>query len=836
MLILLTGISASAQQYLQIRREATPSWVDVMSLPEVNPKRLRQVEDGVYTLVQDDQIRLSQDGDVEQFSRNVRKVTDRSGLEAAAQLEVEFDPAVQQFILHKAVVWRDGKAIDLSAVAATDILRRENELDDGILTDTRTVLVRLNDVRVGDITDFSWRWVDTKSYWPSHFFGQYSLGWSVPVANTRVRVVTEQPQKLVPLVVGGTSKPVITSSGGSTIFNWTISDPDPLPGEEHTPDGRERWPRLHLSTMSGWAEVVEWARPLYAVDQTLPPDLMAKVDAIAARTQDKAVRVTAALRLVQDNVRYTSLSIGSGGYVPRPPRKSWSEGFGDCKDKAALLIAILGRLDIKASPALTDIDEGHALKTIPPSARAFDHVIVRVDGFAKPLWLDPTISHQGGVAAAIANLTYGYALPLRENQTGLEAIPVPTPRAPTIAVSETHTRADAGVSLVIRTVYKSDEADSIRASLAKTARATYEANDLDYYADLYPGIEQIGNMAVSDDRDANVVVITQRYFLPKTAKDYASTLASYQLNAWTLRDLYKVPAAGQRVTAFSLPNLINREHSFRLITPGYKPDLPKKLAIAGTAFTLERTSARSDDTRTITYKLTGKTSILPASQVAAYRDDAQRLTEENYVFVDLDSERGVDDLAWFAFSFLLWLKGGCWLAYQAARDAKAQTNATESAIRFHPVGLGKFLILTTFTIGTYSLYWFWRCWRNFAQVEAVSILPLLRAIFSIFWFWSLFSAVNRMCQPQVKPRVGIIATIAYVGISIMGGVAEATDAPFWQSQLVSVSTSIALFVIIRMINRINDPLLVADHSRLKRNHWLALLFSLPFWGMMITGF
>ena len=49
-----------------------------------------------------------------------------------------------------------------------------------------------------------------------------------------------------------------------------------------------------------------------------------KVDQIAADHATPDARAYAALRLVQDEIRYVSLSVGAGGYFARPPDRGRS--------------------------------------------------------------------------------------------------------------------------------------------------------------------------------------------------------------------------------------------------------------------------------------------------------------------------------------------------------------------------------------------------------------------------------------------------------------------------------------------------------------------------------
>src|SRR5690606_21899698 len=136
-------------------------------------------------------------------------------------------------------------------------------------------------------------------------------------------------------------------------------------------------------------------------------------------------RAFAALRLVQDELRYVSLSVGAGGYWARKPQEVIASGFGDCKDKALLLAVILKRLGIEAAVALTDVDAGPALPEEVPMLGAFDHAIVRIRHDGASHWVDPTASHQGGGFSTAAPPPFAWALPLTgPDQRGLEPIPV----------------------------------------------------------------------------------------------------------------------------------------------------------------------------------------------------------------------------------------------------------------------------------------------------------------------------------------------------------------------------------------------------------------------------
>ncbi|MDB5706059.1 MAG: hypothetical protein JWN66_3175 [Sphingomonas bacterium] len=602
----------------RVERAPAAGWVDWLAPPAVNPDRLRAAEDGVYDLLYDTQTRLDDTHEVT-FRRRLIKVIERAGLEGAAQTQIEFNPSFERLQVNRAAIWRDGRMIDLTAAANIEMLRQEKSLDDGIITGDRTAVVRLDDVRVGDMVDIAWTWQSVSSVWPGHYFSQPSMGWSVPLALTRYRLVMPASKPVAIRQSQGLPGPVVRRAGGMVEREWRVIDPDPVASTDRAPAWWHGWAYLDISTMTSWAAVADWGARHFQGDLTLPPAYAAKVDAIAARTADPGKRAIAALRLVQDSIRYTSLSIGAGGFIPRSPAEVIRSGFGDCKDKSQLLAVTLRRLGIPAWPAFTDIDEGPGLASRLPSAAAFDHVIVLARIGGRDRWFDATAAHQGGTMATFANLPYGYALPLRPGQASLAAIPNPAPAVHTMTVVETYRHAGDGLTLDVETVFSGDEADAKREELASSGTAKMERDFLGFYRDMYPGLVGVGQLRISDDRDANRLIIREAYRLPGTARDYAKTVANLEVVAGTLRGLYKdIGDSEGRTTPIMLPWTIKRAHRIVFDMPGYAINLPRLDDSHGPAFDLTTHAWHDGDRAILDFTLTGKAAILPASAAADY--------------------------------------------------------------------------------------------------------------------------------------------------------------------------------------------------------------------------
>jgi tetratricopeptide (TPR) repeat protein len=166
--------------------------------------------------------------------------------------------------------------------------------------------------------------------------------------------------------------------------------------EPRMPGDTDVVPYLHLSSFPDWAATARWYAALVA-------------EALPARGSDPVLR-EAALRLTQgattpeqkvralynfaaNQVRYVGLEFGIHSLKPHQAREVLMRQFGDCKDKATLLVALLAEVGIEAQVALVRTqDEGRLHDTVA-SLGVFNHAIAFVPSLG--WWLDATAQRHG---------------------------------------------------------------------------------------------------------------------------------------------------------------------------------------------------------------------------------------------------------------------------------------------------------------------------------------------------------------------------------------------------------------------------------------------------------
>ena len=117
-----------------------------------------------------------------------------------------------------------------------------------------------------------------------------------------------------------------------------------------------------------------------------------EAEQIAKKYIEPMERARAALKLVQNDIRYIYIGLGAGNLTPASAEETWQRRYGDCKGKTTLLLALLNELGIDAKAVLVNnqgADDG--INDRLPNPGMFDHVLVKAQIDGKTYWMDGTL-------------------------------------------------------------------------------------------------------------------------------------------------------------------------------------------------------------------------------------------------------------------------------------------------------------------------------------------------------------------------------------------------------------------------------------------------------------
>jgi transglutaminase-like putative cysteine protease len=135
-----------------------------------------------------------------------------------------------------------------------------------------------------------------------------------------------------------------------------------------------------------WARIGEWYSQLAAPRSEAPAEIANASRQLASPDADFMLRLQKVADFMQQNIRYVGIEIGIGGYIPHAAADVYRNRYGDCKDKATLLIAMLDAVGVRATWVMVDTERG----VVDPRTPSLigNHMIAAIEipkGYENPL-------------------------------------------------------------------------------------------------------------------------------------------------------------------------------------------------------------------------------------------------------------------------------------------------------------------------------------------------------------------------------------------------------------------------------------------------------------------
>lgn len=136
------------------------------------------------------------------------------------------------------------------------------------------------------------------------------------------------------------------------------------------------------------------------------PEIDAEAQRLAAARADLVGKLDSINGFVSRKIRYVAVEIGVGAFRPHPASDVYRLKYGDCKDKATLLMTMLDKVGLNGYPALLGTRRKIEADPASPTLTTFNHLIVALpvpvalreavekfpayDPQSQILWIDPT--------------------------------------------------------------------------------------------------------------------------------------------------------------------------------------------------------------------------------------------------------------------------------------------------------------------------------------------------------------------------------------------------------------------------------------------------------------
>lgn len=607
-------------------------------------------EEGIY--------RIAADGTLKYQHRLIYRVDTEGTVKGWAETSSQWDPWYENpSQLHARVLQPDGTFVELDQKTVTDapVKAEDNET----FSSRHVRRAPLPGMAIGSIVE-EMQTLDGKApYFSGGALYRFVFSSNVPVG--RVRLIVELPsaipfKELIHELPGlsvtrteadGTRRVVYEATG------LAASHDSDIDLSTNTPTA----PMVEFATGKSWGAIASGYAALAE-----PQMLTAEAQAILPKDlpKERMAKIQAIVKQLHHEVRYTGVEFGAAQLTPQRPSQVIQRHYGDCKDKATLLVAMLRAVGIKANLALLSTGPGQDVDAALPGINRFDHAIVYLpSGGPKqdPMWIDATAEY-----FAVGTLPYDdegrNALVISPETTVLTKTPEPRPEDSVLVEKRTYTLAEMGPSHVeevsethglIDAAYRADyggpESPKIHENMETYVKNAYVAKKL---TKLEHGdsadFEHPFNLTLAADgakRGVTSLIDGMVVIFPSSTSNsmpkwFSTTPPGQDISAEAKHQLEL--GEKNRPPSFAFRPYIYEQQARILIPAGFtlRPLPADKTTQLGTASLTESYSAAEPGVASVTFRFNSGPGTLTAEQALAMRAALLELNKREYVGIFFD--------------------------------------------------------------------------------------------------------------------------------------------------------------------------------------------------------
>lgn len=609
-----------------------PTWLVPVTIGGKAPSA-KEFSEGYFTAFVDRQINLEKKTT---YYRSVRQIVTETGIQNGSEISVSFDPLYEHIDFHSVIIWRQGKAISQLKISDFKIIPVESDRQRFIYNGYYSASLILKDIRKGDRIEYAF----SRKGWNPVYQGKYSgvLNFAVSeyVPHMHFAVFAEPSRVLYFKDFNKSPQKKTSKINGLTVYEWDLKDIKAVSYEDFSPSWYEEGAFVQVSEYKSWEEVVNWGLQYYQIPILAGP-LKAKIDEWKKTAESRLAYIQLATRFVQDEIRYLGIETGENSHRPHAPSQVFSQRYGDCKDKAFLLCAILDANDIEADPVLVNTYRKSHVSDCLPTPNDFNHVVVRVKTDEKSYnFVDATYALQGGAGSTLFFPAYGKGLLLRKGFSSLIDIPTQSPGAievtEDIILPDKQTRSDTA-RLMVKTVYFTGEADNMRSTFQQGNLSEIEKDYLDYYKGVFKKlqVEVVDTLEYYDQREGNNFSLVERYNLVNPWV-YDSTRKAYYFSIFgkMLSDQIINLPNSSRTEPVSLPFPYHMRYKILMHFSGYRNVSTASWEIKRDSYII-RFKSEINETEggwELAYEYQTLDDHVPLKEVGQFKDDMTKLLDE----------------------------------------------------------------------------------------------------------------------------------------------------------------------------------------------------------------
>jgi hypothetical protein len=356
------------------RADSAPDWLRASardSLPEYSKETVAVV------LVDEQMTTVSDKGEIETRYRRAYKLLRPEAREHYGGVPVNFDNETKLTYLKAWTITPNGAVIELKEKDAVEMSFSSY----AVFSDAKYKFIKFPETNPGSVVGYEY----VQKHRPFVFEDSWNFQGRIPTRRAFFKLKLPPGWEFSEYWANYTRQEAQNS--GTNQFEWELRD---IPAVEIEPEmppwpavaGRlgvkyfPRDPAMRARTTGSWNDLGIWYGGLTASSRAETPAIKQKVTDLTVGTATQLDKIKALAAYVQRQIRYVAIEIGIGGFQPHPAADVLANQYGDCKDKATLLSAMLSEIGIESFYVLIDSQRGIVIPDFPSTH--FNHAILAI--------------------------------------------------------------------------------------------------------------------------------------------------------------------------------------------------------------------------------------------------------------------------------------------------------------------------------------------------------------------------------------------------------------------------------------------------------------------------
>jgi tetratricopeptide (TPR) repeat protein len=378
--------------------------VSVLHIKDIDPKTYKILANapqssqypqaGALILSCDERIEVSSEGTQVSYLHYIIKILNERGKEDFSETHVDYDSTFEKMELEYArTIKPDGSVTEVGSRHIRDVSRY---LNFPLYSNARVYIISFPEITEGAVIEYKLKIYNNHLINKKDFVLGYTVQSGEPIIAANFSITL--PKKL-PLHIkiindryndfGANLNPKTEEHNGNLIYAWQFKNIPQIIPESNMPPNVQINPTLLVSTFNSWQDIYDWWWQLAKDKLKADEAIKKKVRELTRDTVSQEQKLRAIYNFCAQKIRYVAVEYGKAGYEPHNAEDIFRNKYGDCKDKAILLVTMLKEEGFLAWPVLIATKEYYNLNEDFPSV-LFNHCIVAVSLKDKIVFLDAT--------------------------------------------------------------------------------------------------------------------------------------------------------------------------------------------------------------------------------------------------------------------------------------------------------------------------------------------------------------------------------------------------------------------------------------------------------------